>query len=30
MPEATLRPLIERYQDLLRQNASFSEAFGIV
>ncbi len=30
MPEERLRPLIERYQDLLRQNASFPEAFGIV
>jgi hypothetical protein len=30
MPEARLRPLIDRYQDLLRQNASFSEAFGLV
>jgi hypothetical protein len=30
MPEATLRPLIKRYQDLLRQNATFSQAFGIV
>ena len=30
MPEQRLRPLIERYQDLLRQNASFSEAFGII
>ena len=30
MPEASLRPLIERYQHLLRQNATFSQAFGIV
>jgi Transposase DDE domain len=30
MPEATLRPLIKRYQHLLRQNATFSQAFGIV
>jgi hypothetical protein len=30
MPEQRLRPLIERYQDLLRQSASFSKAFSIV
>jgi len=30
MPQQRLRPLIERYQDLLRQSASFSEAFSIV
>jgi hypothetical protein len=30
MPEQRLRPLIARYQDLLRQNASFAQAFGIV
>jgi len=30
MPEERLRPLIERYQALLRQNATFSGAFGIV
>ena len=30
MPEVRLRPLIKRYQDLLRQNATFSHAFGIV
>ena len=30
MPEVRVRPLIERYQDLLRQNAAFSGAFGIV
>jgi hypothetical protein len=30
MPEVRLRPLIERYQELLRQNATFSEAFGII
>ena len=29
MPEARLRPLVERYEQLLRQNASFSEAFGL-
>jgi len=29
MPEQRLRPLIERYQELLRQNPTFSEAFGI-
>ena len=27
-PEARLRPLIERYEELLRQNTAFSEAFG--
>jgi hypothetical protein len=30
MPEARLRPLIERYGEFLRQNAAFSEAFGFV
>jgi hypothetical protein len=30
MPEHRLSPLIQRYQDLLRQNAAFSSAFGIV
>jgi len=30
MPEERLRPLIERYQQLLRENRTFSEAFGIV
>jgi len=30
MPEASLRPLVERYQETLRQNASFSETFGFV
>ena len=30
MPEQRLRPLIERYQDLLSHSASFSEAFSIV
>ena len=29
MPEPRLRPLVERYQDLLGQNAAFSEAFGL-
>ena len=29
MPEHRLRPLIQRYQELLRQNHTFSEAFGI-
>src|SRR5271165_1891781 len=29
MPEARLRPLIERYGKLLRQNATFTGAFGI-
>ncbi len=29
MPEQRLRPLIQRYQELLRQNHTFSEAFGI-
>jgi hypothetical protein len=30
MPEARLRPLVERYQQLLSQNATFSAAFGII
>lgn len=30
MPEARLRPLVEPYQQLLSQNATFSEAFGTV
>ena len=30
MPDERLRPLIERYQDLLRQNSTFSGAFGLV
>jgi hypothetical protein len=30
MPEQRLRPLIERYEELLRQNPTFCEAFGIV
>ena len=29
MPEERLQPLFERYRDLLRQNATFSEAFGL-
>jgi hypothetical protein len=29
MPEQRLRPLVERYLQLLRENATFSEAFGI-
>ncbi len=29
MPDQRLRPLIERYQELLRQNRTLSEAFGI-
>ena len=29
MPDQRLRPLIERYQELLGQNRTFSEAFGI-
>ena len=29
MPEPRLRPLVERYQELLGQNAAFSEAFGL-
>jgi len=29
MPEARLRPLIERYAELLRQNASFAGAFDL-
>ena len=29
MPEERLRPLIERYLQLLRENRVFSEAFGI-
>ena len=28
-PEQRLQPLIERYEQLLRQNRSFSEAFGL-
>jgi hypothetical protein len=30
MPDERLRPLIERYRQLLRENRVFSEAFGIV
>jgi hypothetical protein len=30
MPEERLRPLIERFQDLIRQNPTFSQAFGFV
>jgi hypothetical protein len=30
MPEERLRPLIEKYQELLRENRVFSEAFGII
>jgi hypothetical protein len=30
MPEQRLRPLVERFQELLRQNATFSHAFGII
>jgi Transposase DDE domain len=30
MPEQRLRPLIERFQELLRQNATFSHAFGTI
>ena len=30
MPEQRLRPLIERFQELLRQNQTFSHAFGII
>ena len=30
MPEPRLKPLIQRYQELLRQNATFSQAFGWV
>ena len=29
MPEQRLRPLVERYDQLLRENATFSEPFGI-
>jgi hypothetical protein len=29
MPEARLRPLVERYGELLRQNATFTGAFGV-
>jgi len=30
MPEERLRPLVEKYQEILCQNTTFSEAFGIV
>jgi len=30
MPEQRLRPLIEKFQELLCQNATFSHAFGII
>ncbi len=30
MPEERLRPLIERFQDLIRHNPTFSQAFGFV
>ena len=30
MPEHRLRPLIERYQELLTQNRTFSQTFGFV
>jgi hypothetical protein len=30
MPDERLQPLIERYQDLLRENRTFSDAFGII
>ena len=30
MPDDRLRPLIERYQDLLRQSPAFSGAFGLI
>jgi hypothetical protein len=30
MPEARLRPLVERYEEILRQNATFAGAFGII
>jgi hypothetical protein len=30
MPEQRLGPLFERYQELLRQDRTFSEVFGIV
>ncbi len=29
MPEARLRPLVERYAEILRENATFAGAFGI-
>ena len=30
MPEPRLRPLMQRYQDLLRQNTAFAETFALV
>jgi hypothetical protein len=30
MPEHRLKPLIEKYADLLNQNSLFTETFGIV
>ena len=30
MPDERLRPLVERYQDLLRQSPAFSGASGII
>ena len=29
MPEQRLRPLVERYEQLLRENATFADPFGI-
>ena len=30
MPDERLQPLIERYRELLRENRTFSDAFGII
>ena len=30
MPEERLRPLVERYQELLGKNATFADAFGVI
>ena len=30
MPESRLRPLIERYKELLSQNSLFTQTFGLV
>ena len=30
MPEKRLKPLVERYQEILRENAAFSDAFGVI
>ena len=30
MPEARLRPLIEQFEEILRQNVTFAGAFGII